>query len=43
MFSMKIVSWNIRGLGRPEKRRAVKRVAASVNPDMFFIQESKLH
>ncbi|XVF49610.1 hypothetical protein PTKIN_Ptkin04bG0027000 [Pterospermum kingtungense] len=39
---MKIASWNIRGIGRAEKRRAVRRLLVNNKFDMFFIQESKL-
>ncbi|KAK2663407.1 hypothetical protein Ddye_001981 [Dipteronia dyeriana] len=36
------MSWNIRGLGRQEKRRAVKNLVAKHNPSLFFLQETKL-
>ena len=37
-----IISWNVRGLGRPEKRRAVRNLMHSYKPFLMFIQESKL-
>ena len=39
---MKIVTWNVRGLGRPKKKRAVRRLFSQRKCDMIFIQESKL-
>ena len=39
---MKLVTWNVRGLGRPEKKRAVRRLISKRRCDMLFIQESKL-
>ncbi|XVF49156.1 hypothetical protein PTKIN_Ptkin03bG0245900 [Pterospermum kingtungense] len=39
---MKIVSWNIRGLGCAEKRRAVRRLFSNEKFDAFLIQESKI-
>ncbi|XVF10646.1 hypothetical protein REPUB_Repub07fG0200300 [Reevesia pubescens] len=38
---MKLITWNIRGLGRREKRRAVRNVVISIKPDMIFLQETK--
>ncbi|XVF67225.1 hypothetical protein PTKIN_Ptkin10aG0103200 [Pterospermum kingtungense] len=40
--SLRIASWNIRGIGGAEKRRAVRRLLVNKKFDMFFIQESKL-
>ena len=39
---MILVTWNVRGLGRSEKKRAVRRLIAKER-NMIFIQESKLH
>ena len=42
-FSMfKLISWNVRGLGRPEKRRAIAKLVRMEKPSMVLIQESKL-
>ena len=40
-FSMKIISWNARGLGSRNKRRVVKDFLRSKNPDVVMIQETK--
>ncbi|XVF65903.1 hypothetical protein PTKIN_Ptkin09bG0288100 [Pterospermum kingtungense] len=40
---MKLVTWNIRGLGRREKQRAVKRLLAKGRFDLVFLQETKLN
>jgi len=39
---MKIISWNVRGLGGFEKRREVSQVVREYNPFILCIQESKL-
>ncbi|KAK2637650.1 hypothetical protein Ddye_025445 [Dipteronia dyeriana] len=39
---MLVLSWNVRGLGRGEKCRAVKNLVTLHNPTILFIQESKL-
>ena len=39
---MKIISWNIRGLGRSEKKRTVTRLCLKEKLSMALIQESKL-
>lgn len=39
---MIVMYWNIRGLGRLEKRRAVKNLIAKHKPALVFIQETKL-
>ncbi|GMJ15548.1 hypothetical protein HRI_005224000 [Hibiscus trionum] len=36
------ISWNIRGLGRPEKASAVRRLFLQKKPKLFFLQETKL-
>ena len=40
-FSMKIISWNARGLGSSNKRRVVKDFLRSENLDVVMIQETK--
>ena len=39
---MKLITWNIRDLGRNEKKRAVKRLFSKEKCNMIFIQETKL-
>ena len=39
---MKIISWNVNGLGNPVKRRKIKEVIVKVDPDIVLLQESKL-
>lgn len=38
---MKIMSWNVRGLGGVEKRRKVKAAIQNYGPDLLVIQETK--
>ncbi|RVW93866.1 Transposon TX1 uncharacterized 149 kDa protein [Vitis vinifera] len=38
---MKIISWNVRGLGSRNKRRMIKDFLRSENPDVVMIQETK--
>ena len=38
---MKIINWNVRGLGSRNKRRVVKDFMRSENPDVVMIQETK--
>lgn len=38
---MKILSWNVRGLGGLEKRRKVRFVVGSCDPDVVILHESK--
>ena len=38
---MKILSWNIRGLGSKKKMRIVKRLLSSQSPDVVMLQETK--
>ena len=40
-FSMKIISWNTRGLGSRNKLRVVKGFLRLENPDVVMIQETK--
>ncbi|KAK3222180.1 hypothetical protein Dsin_009205 [Dipteronia sinensis] len=39
---MLALSWNIRGLGRPEKRSCVRKLVALHKPSILFLQETKL-
>ncbi|KAK3229101.1 hypothetical protein Dsin_000982 [Dipteronia sinensis] len=39
---MLTITWNIRGLGKEEKRRKVRSVVLSQKPVVLFIQETKL-
>lgn len=41
MFVMKLLSWNIRGLGRLEKRSSIKRMVKDRQIDILLIQETK--
>ncbi|KAL7167318.1 hypothetical protein ACSBR2_037897 [Camellia fascicularis] len=41
MFVMKMLSWNIRGLGRSEKRCKIKNVVKDRQIDILLIQETK--
>ncbi|CAL5385523.1 uncharacterized protein LOC114290665 [Camellia sinensis] len=38
---MKILSWNIRGLGRQEKRRMIKKIIRERKIDIALFQETK--
>lgn len=38
---MKIVSWNIRGIGDQSKHLAIKRLIMKTNPELVLIQETK--
>lgn len=42
LFTMKILSWNVIGLGRPSKRHLVKDLILSSLENIVCIQESKL-
>lgn len=39
---MKLLTWNVRGLGRIEKCRAVKKLLNSLKPVVVMLQELKL-
>jgi len=39
---MKIISWNVRGLGSFEKRREVSKLVREKKPFILCLQESKL-
>jgi len=41
-FVMKIVSWNVRGLGSVEKRREVCNLVREKQPFLLCVQETKL-
>ena len=41
-FSMKILSWNVRGLGSKAKRKRVKETISKATPDVVLLQETKL-
>ncbi|XP_062109433.1 uncharacterized protein LOC133820653 [Humulus lupulus] len=38
---MKILSWNVRGCGSKEKRKAIKELICKVNQDIIILQEIK--
>lgn len=42
MVNRRWVSWNMRGLGGAEKRRAVREAIKSFNPDITLLHETKL-
>ena len=39
---MKILSWNVRGLGDPWKQKRVKEIILEANPNIVMLQETKL-
>ena len=39
---MKILSWNVRGLGSRAKRKRVKDTISKATPDVVLLQETKL-
>lgn len=39
---MKVISWNVRGLGGPERRKIVQDVLRNNKVQIALIQESKL-
>ncbi|GMJ10129.1 hypothetical protein HRI_004682100 [Hibiscus trionum] len=41
-MNLEIISWNIRGLGRLEKARAVRNLIRERKPQFLFLQETKL-
>lgn len=41
MLSMKILSWNVRGLGGVEKCKQIKAYIRNCDPDVIIIQETK--
>ncbi|GMJ10571.1 hypothetical protein HRI_004726300 [Hibiscus trionum] len=42
MVNLSIIAWNIRGLGKKEKSRAVRNLVATKKPGIVFLQETKL-
>uniref|UniRef100_A0A2N9FSP0 CCHC-type domain-containing protein n=1 Tax=Fagus sylvatica TaxID=28930 RepID=A0A2N9FSP0_FAGSY len=40
--SMRLLSWNCRGVGRPPTVRAIKALARKEGPDVLFVSETKL-
>lgn len=38
---MKILSWNVRGLGDVRKRGIIKDILKKIGPDIVVIQETK--
>ncbi|XP_039034125.1 uncharacterized protein LOC120170218 [Hibiscus syriacus] len=43
MTHLKMISWNVRGLGKSEKVRAVARLVTRVKPTFLLLQETKLN
>ncbi|GMI80362.1 hypothetical protein HRI_001705500 [Hibiscus trionum] len=41
-MDLKIISWNIRGLGRRKKARAIRNMVNERKPQFLFVQETKL-
>ena len=41
-FLMLVISWNVRGLGRKDKRKVVKNFVLCHKPSFIFLQEMKL-
>ncbi|KAK8533942.1 hypothetical protein V6N13_028381 [Hibiscus sabdariffa] len=42
MYTLNLLSWNIRGIGKVEKHRAIKKLVVSNDVEILFVQESKL-
>lgn len=42
MKSMDIISWNVRGLGRSDKRLAVKKLVRRHKVEVLMLQETKI-
>ena len=40
-FVMNIVSWNVKGREKGEKRGVIMEVLWSIGPDIFILQETK--
>lgn len=40
-FPMKIMTWNVRGLRRPEKMRKIKSILKEGRADVVLLQETK--
>ncbi|KAA3490758.1 BEACH domain-containing lvsC [Gossypium australe] len=41
--AMKIISWNVRGLGNPRAVRRLRHLLKQHNPDMVFFMETKIN
>ncbi|GMI75027.1 hypothetical protein HRI_001172000 [Hibiscus trionum] len=41
-MDLRIISWNIRGLGRRKKARAIRNLVKEKKPQVIFIQETKV-
>lgn len=39
---MKIISWNIRGIGSSLKKRFISKIIRERSPDVLFLQETKV-
>ncbi|CAM8897571.1 unnamed protein product [Rhodiola kirilowii] len=39
---MQIISWNVRGVNGAKKQRSIRRLKQHLQPDMLFLQETKL-
>ena len=42
-MKIKIISWNVRGVNAPEKRKVIKNFLRSYRADMVCLQETKVH
>ena len=41
LFSMKLISWNVRGLNNPGKYRMIKNMIQKERPQILFLQETR--
>ena len=41
-MNMKIISWNVRGLNKQDKRLKVRNLIRKWGPDVDFLQETKM-
>ena len=41
-MKIKILSWNVRGVNNPEKRKVIKRFIRDQQVDLIFLQETKV-
>ena len=42
LSSMKIISWNVRGLNASDKRQRIRQIIDSLQADIILLQETKL-
>ena len=42
-MKIKIISWNVRGVNDPDKRRVIKSFLRSNRVDLVCLQETKVH